>query len=344
VASGAKTSTFRAELEAALEIAVVELREKIGKKSLRAFVLYTSGDSDFVSVCASAVTVAGLEQYVAEAKARWPELEARDLAWIACDWDMHDFSAAVRNIELPPLGDEQRDEDVFRDFVGALQALDERGRFGSGKARPMLAVTCGDMDEDFLLGSLRQLNPPSVVAGYLEENSTKPYLAELARLPVAERIETVIGLYRELRLEQDTPRTREAQRRHVSKYELDDTIEALGHAATGRLLDLIEAHGLRELPVSSVGGRPFGAVTLDDDLATSCAILLATTGLAESDVGRIQGVLARRVELDRGFDRRPSPLAACLARTLHDVFPARFPEAIQKAVRLENPDPFLENR
>lgn len=131
--------TFRKQLEAALERAVAALRDQIGSERLYAFVLYTSGEGDFGYVCASANTVEGLARIAASYAKRKPayrgDAGVSKLRWSMGDWELHDFAEEVSRLKLPEASG-KADARLYEDFVAALKALDARGAFGKGKARP----------------------------------------------------------------------------------------------------------------------------------------------------------------------------------------------------------------
>ena len=159
----ARTSNFKNRLTSALRAALDELRQRIGSERLYGFVLYTSGEDDFVYVSASANTEEALG-------------DDRDLRWSVADWKYHDFSKTIGSLELPDGEGEARDQRVYRDMIAALKTLDEEHRFGQGAAREqiVLNVVCGDMSEEFFTAGLRQLNPVTVVDAWLEAKTTWP--------------------------------------------------------------------------------------------------------------------------------------------------------------------------
>lgn len=319
-------AAFRKQLEDALGVAYAKLREEIGRERLYAFAIYTSGEEDFGYVAASANT----EEALARSK------HGESVRWSAGDWEWHDCSEEVSRLKVPA------GPRVYADFLAALKALDRRGVFGKGKARPMLAVMCGDMSDAFLERSLAALNPKPMFEGYRLANSPGPYLEELARLPAKKRLDTLLALYRELSLGLDTPRALDARRRHITQFALAAPIAALGPAATPRLLDLVEEFGFAPFLHPKAERAKLGAFTREAKLALGATTLAAQAGLADADVARMQSLIARRVEVDRGVDGTTSPLAASLARHLHERHPDRFPAPVRnpKGNRLENSDAF----
>jgi hypothetical protein len=342
-------ASFARELERALETAVAQLAGQVGKERLYAFVLYTSGQDDFSYVCASANTEEGLTRIAKRYAAKDPgysgEAGRKQLRWSAPDWEWHDFSKAVGTLELPAGEDAARDRRVYRTFVDALAALDRRGAFGKGTRRPALAVMCGDMSDEFFLKSLAKLNSKAVVEAYRVEQTPGPFLDELERMPVTARLATALELYRDLALELRSARAAAARRRNVTHYALEPVIAKLGRAATPKLLGLVEEHGFG--PNFNVKGtaawEAHGAFPLEACLATSAIRLTGICGLTAKDVARLQALLARRVDIDRGIDGPTSVLAANAARALHTAFPARFPVAVQngRTNHLENAEAFL---
>jgi len=341
--------TFRKQLEAALERAVAELHDQIGSERLYAFVLYTSGERDFGYVCASANTVAGLARiagsYAKKKPAYRGDAGLSKLRWSMGDWELHDFAEEVSGLKLPEGSGEARDAQLYKDFVAALKALDARGVFGKGKARPTLAIACGDMSHAFLERSLRLLNPPAAVAKYRDEYSPEPYLEELAKLPKAKKVDALIPLYRDLALDRPTPPATEAKRRNVTHFALRPLVEALGPPAVAALLDLVEAHGFgptfyaKESPERA----KYGAFTLAAKLAASAAAIAGSAGPNAAETRRMQAILARRVDADQA-EEPASLLAFSVASALHAHDPERFPAAMKspKTNRLENAEAFLE--
>lgn len=342
-------ASFRQSLSAAVESAVARLRAEIGGERLYAFALYTSGEEGFSYVCATANTEEGLTRaaaaYATTSSEYAGEAGRALLRWSAPDWAWHDFSPEVAAVELPPGEGAARDRRVLRDFVSVLSGLDERGVFGEGDARPTLAILCGDISEAFRRRSLEALNPRAVFEKYLEECTPERYLEELASLPVRRRLETAIELYRELALDLRTPRALEAKQRHVTQEDVATVLAGVGPAASARLLDLAEAHGLGPTfhEKGSEAWTKYGAFTLAEQLATSAALLAGRAGLSDEDVTRAQRLIARRVEIDRDVRGPTSLLAACLARVLRSARPNRFPVAVQSDTtnHLENAEAFL---
>ena len=119
----------------------------------------------------------------------------------------------------------------------------------------------------------------------------------------------------------------------------------LGPNASAPLLDLVEEHAFGP-PFNEKGSevwKKHGAFTLQNVLAGSALSLAARAGLDDDDLRRVQGLLARRLQLDGEIDGTTSLIAVGLARILHEHAPARFPQAQKspKTNRLENPAPFL---
>ncbi len=153
-------ANFKTKLLSALREAHDDLLRLIGSQRLYGFVLYTSGEEDFVYVSVSANTEEALGAN-------------RHLRWSVRDWKYHDFSEAVRDVELPAGEGSARDRMIYSGMVAALKALDDEHRFGEGAAREqvVLNVVCGDMSEEFFTAGLRLLNPASVVDAWLEAKS-----------------------------------------------------------------------------------------------------------------------------------------------------------------------------
>jgi hypothetical protein len=120
-------ASFRTRLTLALGQARAELDQLIAGQRLYAFALYTSGESDFSYLCASANSEEGLAKSVAAALKARPgrdrtELE-HDLRWNAADWQWHDFAKSVGSLELPAGEGDRRDAKAYADFIAVLHRL-----------------------------------------------------------------------------------------------------------------------------------------------------------------------------------------------------------------------------
>lgn len=346
---GPKGGGFGEELERALTTACAELDARIGSERLYALVLYTSGEADFSYLCASAGTEEGLTRIAARyaaSDARYAgEAGRRDLRWSFADWELHDFATSVSELELPPGSGAERDRELLAVFSDALARAAATGPLARRRPAPILAVTCGDMSHDFFLRSLARLNPPAVVAEYRREHTPGPFLDELSRLPPAQRLEVVLGLFRDLTLARDTPLSNDARRRNVTQYALEPLVTGLGAPAVPRLLDWVAEHGFGPAfnEEGSEAWKRHGAVTLESRLAGAAAGLVGKIGLGAPEVERLQAILARRADLDREAKPPVSSLAAIIARVLHQAVPKRFPREKQnsRTCRLDNAAAFL---
>ncbi len=340
---------FGEALERALTTACAELDARIGSERLYALVLYTSGEADFSYLCASAGTEEGLTRiaarYAASNSRYAGEAGRRDLRWSIADWELHDFATSVSELELPPGDGADRDRELLAVFSDALARAAATGPLARRRPAPILAVTCGDMSHDFFLRSLARLNPPAVVAEYRREHTPGPFLDELSRLPPAQRLEAVLGLFRDLTLARDTPLANDARRRNVTQYALEPLVTALGAAAVPRLLDWVEEHGFGPAfnEKGSEAWKRHGAVALESELASDAVDMVGEIGLGAPEVERLQALLARRVDLDREAKPPVSSLAVIIARVLHQAFPKRFPQEKQnsRTCRLDNAAAFL---
>lgn len=353
--SAVRAPTFRSRLIRALRDARTELASRIEGERLYAFALYTSGESDFDYVCASAQTEEALRRQVDSLALRSPSEGDRatlehSLRWSAPDWAWHDFSSAVAELELPPSGEGARDARTYADFVAALRALDQEGLFGEGEARNEVAllVLCGDMSDDFFLRGMKKLNPPEVVRRYLDEHTPEPLHRRLDALPAPERRRAYVSLYVDLALGRDSALAAEARRRHLTYFgSLADKLREQDADVLDDLLAIVETHGFG--PTFNERGTPeferVGVFAAAQQLATAAALLIRSFGLrSELDVRRLQAVLRRRMDMDADVEGPVSTLPANVARVLHELRPTRFPKQRMSSHtnRLENPEPFLE--
>jgi hypothetical protein len=334
----------RALSEAVLE-AAASVREKVGGERLYAFALYTSGQSAFSYVCASANTEEALSRALAAYASRPTGrlVTERDLRWNACDWEWHDFAPSVAAIELPSGAGSSRDRLVKRAFHAALRAVDETGVIGS--PRPAFALVCGDMSDAFLLESIEQLNPEHVAADLRARFTPAPYLEALEALAPGPRLEACLELYRDLMLRRATPAALDAQRSQVTEHALEPSILRLGPPAASRLVALAE--NVIEGPTFHVKGsadwKEHGAFTRPHVLATSAIRLASRIGLGDGDVESLQRLVRRRIEIDRDAAGPVSLIPVVAARALHAHDATRFPAPKQGAStnRLENAEAFV---
>ena len=98
-------SAFRRDLARRTADAVQALRRRIGSETLYGFALFTSGESGFAWVRASANTEEGLARRAderAESDPRYRgEAGRRLLRWTAPEWAFHDFSEGIRSLAMP---------------------------------------------------------------------------------------------------------------------------------------------------------------------------------------------------------------------------------------------------
>lgn len=344
-----KGGGFGEELARALTTACAELDARIGSERLYALVLYTSGEADFSYLCASAGTEEGLTRIAARyaaSNARYAgEAGRHDLRWSIADWELHDFATSVSELELPPGDGADRDRELLAVFSDALARAAATGPLARRRPAPILAVTCGDMSHDFFLRSLARLNPPAVVEQYRREYTPGPFLDELSRLPLAQRLEVVLGLYRDLTLARDTPLVSDARRCNASEYALEPLVTGLGAPAVPRLLEWVEEYGFGPAlnEKGSEAWKRHGVINPESRLASDAVGLVGEIGLGDPEVERLQAILARRVDLDREAKPPVSSLAVIIARVLHQAFPQRFPQEKQnsRTCRLDNAAAFL---
>lgn len=238
--------TFSAQLTDAVAEAARSLHRTIANEHLYSFALYTSGEYDFVYVCASANTEEGLDEKLQQDAARGRAADSSGLRWSAPDWKYHDFFRQVREVALPEGSSARRDQEVYKAFVAALKRADDDGAFGHGAARENVAVliVCGDMSEEFLSKGLKLLNPKIVVDRYLLTSTPEGLLAEIDQQPPDMRVQTLLEIYRDLALGRSTEAVRIARSRMlVNHSQLEPNIARLGALAVPRILDLIEEFG-----------------------------------------------------------------------------------------------------
>lgn len=345
--------SFLGRLTDALRDAVVALCREVGNERLYVVALYTSGQSEFDYVCASANTEEGLSRIVAKAGARGKgrgrersraEVETA-LRWSACDWEHHDFAEGVGSLELPPAGDAKRDAKVYANFIKALAVLDEEGVFGKGRARQKitLAVMCGDMSAEFLLRGIKKLNPPAVAKRYLEANTPARLYARLDALPEAPRAAAYLELYVDLALGRDSAAAAEAKQVGITYFgHLESKLGTLGPRVIEGLVEIVgSALGLGAAfnERGSEAWKQHGASTPEMALTTNAALLLGKLGrLSASQVMRLQAALSQRQKLDESIGGIVSTLAENIGRTLHAIHPERFPATVKdpKTNRLLN--------
>lgn len=317
--------SFRSALTTALTQAIRSLEARIGDERLYVVAVYTSGETDFGYVAASANT----EERLGTDGSRWS----------ACDWHYHDFDERVSALELPAEGGVARDAALYEDMVSALSSVP----MTAGVTRLIL---CGDMSDAFFRRGLGRLNPPAVVEAYIRDYTSDALFSRFDKQPVPERAGTLLALWRDLSLEIDSEAANEARRCGASRFDVERRLVAADSPEmVAGLLDLIESTLLAE-PWNEKGSIRFrqrGICSVESELATSSVFLLREcTSLAESDVARLLAMLAVRVAADAELTLT-STLAENIARVLHQRFPERFPKPQKDSEtnRLQNPQDFV---
>jgi len=339
-------AAFRRELARRTAEAVADLRRRVGSETLYAFALFTSGESGFAWVKASANTEEGLARRASAAAELDPrfrgEAGRRLLRWSAEDWEHHDFSPEVRALALPsPEGRRPAlDAALYDAFASALRAVDRAGLFGRGAERAFLTVNvlCAHPGEAFFRRGLRGLNSVPTVERRLDEHAAGPFVRCVNRAPRRERTRIWLALYEDLYMEWRTPIAEEARSRSISPWDIEEQLVRLGPKVVPSLIDLVAHYGF---------APPFdharGLETREVWLAGSALFLVKRMGaVAEREIERLQRVLAEFVERDRRL-RVASTLAENVARVLHELRPRRFPpsEMDPLTYKLLNPEPFL---
>lgn len=344
-----KPGEFRSQLSAALANALEEIFVKIGNESMYAFSLYTSGESDYSYVSASANTEEALSRTIREYTESDPDfeqsLDAKKIRWSTPDWGYHDFSEIVAALELPEGEGRKRDTALYRDFIYCLKKVKQLEGFRDAKSRVMFLVTCGDMSEEFFQRGMKQLNEPGMVKEYVEEYTAAPYLNWLRSLPADSQMATAISLYHDLALGIPSAPAKDAFHRNVNQYELRPLLAELDEKGVTRLLDLVERYGFGPIfnQKGSLAFEKHGAFTVENNLCTSTVFLIAQCiSVNESHVRRLQEILLKRVQADRPLSIT-STLSENIARVLHRLRPGRFPQSHLNPTtnHLENPEPFL---
>jgi uncharacterized protein DUF4303 len=338
--------TFRRDLARRTADAVQDLRRRIGSEHLYGFALFTSGESGYAHVRASANSEEGLARRadrMAEADTRFRgEAGRRLLRWNAPEWAYHDFSEGVRALALPdPAGRrESLDAALYEAFVGALKAADRAGLFGRGAERAFLTVNvlCDHPSPAFFRKGLARLNPVPTVERHEHETSMEPFARCVNRAPRRERMRIWLALYEDLYMEWKTPIAEEARARGYSPWEVEEELVKFGPKLVPRLVDMLEHYGY-----ASAFDHNRGLETREVWLA-GCALFLARRiGLvAEKEIARLQKLVEGFVERDRRL-RVASTLAENVARVLHELRPRRFPPTVMDPLthKLLNPEPYL---
>lgn len=346
VTTGFELGTFRRELTRRTADAIQDVRGRIGTETLYGFALFTSGERDFAWVRASANTEEALSRRAVAAAAQDPrfrgEAGRRLLRWSAPDWEYHDFSPPLRELEIPPPEGrrETLDAALYEAFLGALKAVDRAGLFGRGAERAFLTVNilCADASPAFFLRGLRALNPVPAVERHLHETDPAPFVRCVNRAPRRERMRIWLALYEDLYMEWRTPIAEEARARGISPWEVEVELARFGPKVVPSLIDLVAHYGF---------AAPFdhnrGLETREVWLAGSALFLMRRIGMvSDREIARLQKLVGDFVERDRRL-RIASTLAENTARVLHELRPRRFPDTEMDAqtFKLLNPEPFL---
>jgi hypothetical protein len=339
----------------AVEKALRELLVKTSKEQLYVFALYTHNEDDYQGVSVVANTEEGLREtahkYAEKDSEYGEEGWIYRLRWSVGDWKYLDFSPEVASIELPDLDvperkGEARDKYVYNGFIKTMKEIEKLGVLKDIHPRVTQLVVAGDMSVEYLLKGMKLLNQPEFVDEYIEKYTPYPFLAKIESLPTDKRLDTLFGLYRDLRLGRPSALALDAKAHHVGPYDPELLIVGLGNSEiVSRLLDLIEQNGFGEIFNSkgSSAYKNYGPFTPEADLATSAIFLVEKChSIEEPHVRRIQEMIARRVALDRQLSQTTT-LAENMARVLHQLRPKRFPNSQlnPKTNHLDNPDPFL---
>ncbi|ABS24429.1 conserved hypothetical protein [Anaeromyxobacter sp. Fw109-5] len=342
-------AAFRRALTDRTAAAVKALRAQIGSETLYAFALYTSAESGYAWVEASANTEEGLARAATSRAADDPrfrgEAGRRLLRWSVEDWAHHDFDAAVRAVPLPdPLERrESLDRALLTAMVGALRTLDRAGLFGRGADRAFLTVNvlCPHPSRAFFVRNLRALNPVPTVERHLRETDPAPFVRAVNRAPRRERMRIWLALYEDLYMEWKTPIAEEARARGMSPWEVEVELARFGPKVVPKLVDLLAHYGF---------APPFDSAreleTREVWLAGSALFLVRRIGLVpESQIRRLQALVGAFEERDRRL-KIASTLAENTARVLHELRPRKFPESVMdpQTYKLLNPEPFLPRR
>jgi hypothetical protein len=337
---------FRRDLARRTAEAVQELRRRIGSERLYGFALFTSGETGYAFVKASANTEEGLSRRAEGVAATDPrfrgEAGRRLLRWSAPEWTHHDFSEGVRGLALPdPVARrESLDAALYEAFVGALKAVDRAGLFGKGADRAFLTVNvlCDHPSPAFFGKGLVRLNPVPTVERHRNETAPGPFIRCVNRAPRRERMRIWLALYEDLYMEWKTAIAEEARARGFSPWEVEEELVKFGPKLVPKLVDMLEHYGF-----ASAFDHNRGLETREVWLAGSALFLARRVGLvAEKEIARLQKLVGDFVERDRRL-RVASTLAENVARVLHELRPRRFPPSVMDPLtyKLLNPEPYL---
>jgi hypothetical protein len=199
------------------------LHEKFPGETFYAFGFYTTELGSYFGPFACGEE--GLEKVAAEYVARrtYRDLERAKsaLRWSIADspyrkevtaLDAHTAGELAKRPEPDQLDDVPMAREVrarMNAAVAALNALDEEGLFGTGKARAQLTllIEAGDREEDFVLKWAKKLNPPAVyeafakigarrtVGTFTEFGTKKVYTTERLAVSADRRLVATAGWY-----------------------------------------------------------------------------------------------------------------------------------------------------
>jgi len=339
-------SAFRRDLARRTADAVQDLRRRTGSETLYGFALFTSGESAFSFVRASANSEEGLARRADQRARADPRFRGesgrRLLRWNAPEWAYHDFSEGVSALELPDPATRRAtlDPALYEAFVGALKAVDRAGLFGRGAERAFLTVNvlCDHPSSAFFGRGLVRLNPVPTVERHRRETAAAPFTRCVNRAPRRERMRIWLALYEDLYMEWKTAIAEEARARGFSPWEIEEQLVRFGPKVVPRLVDLVAHYGF-----ASAFDHNRGLETREVWLAGSALFLARRIGLvSEKEIERLQRLVGEFVERDRRL-RVASTLAENTARVLHDLRPRRFPPTVMDPLtyKLLNPDPYL---
>jgi len=342
-------AAFRRDLARRTAEAVQDLRRRSGSETLYAFALFTSGESGFSWVRASANTEEGLARRAdqrAEAEPRFRgESGRRLLRWNAPEWAYHDFFEGVRALEVPDPATRRAtlDPALYEAFVGALKAVDRAGLFGRGAERAFLTVNvlCDHPSPAFFGRGLLRLNPVATIERHRHETAAAPFIRCVNRAPRRERMRIWLALYEDLYMEWKTAIAEEARARGFSPWEIEEQLVRFGPKVVPKLVDLVAHYGF-----ASAFDHNRGLETREVWLAGSALFLARRIGLvSEKEIHRLQRLVGEFVDRDRRL-RVASTLAENTARVLHALRPRRFPPTVMDPLtyKLLNPEPYLRRR
>ncbi|HYE17764.1 MAG TPA: DUF4303 domain-containing protein [Tepidisphaeraceae bacterium] len=163
-------------LKEAATKAFSDLRAAHSGEQFYAFALYT--DDDAAGIAPAANTEGALAERLAQYKFKNP-LDVLSVRWNTGEWKFAmvgaehfgPSDALLAEVEKAAGTFKKYRQRVFDAMIGALAALDREGFFGVGADRERATLLCAVTDADkageqFSERSIRELNPPSVIAAY----------------------------------------------------------------------------------------------------------------------------------------------------------------------------------